>query len=106
MGKIYEIQCEKTTRQGNVMIHTLDVVSCITGEVFRGVGKATCDPQDKFDYGFGAELAREKALYKALRKFTKETSEYLLFAQRELIKTGGEVYKLEQSIEDLINCNC
>ena len=106
MGKIYRIMNEKTTRKDNVIIHTLEIVSNLTGEVFTGTAKATCDKKDKFDYGYGASLAREKALRIALTEFNQATLEYLQWAKCEYTNSLLENDRRKQIIRDMIDCNC
>lgn len=86
MKKFYVLMNEVTKiGKDRVITHTLDLVDGTTGEVFSARGSAKCGKGDHWEFALGADMARNRAIVRALRKWKKSQLNAIEYLRKQYL---------------------
>jgi hypothetical protein len=86
---------------GKVVMVSLSVYNTDTGEVFKEVGRATCNLDcDKFDFEKGLKIAKARAMIKVSKKVLKEYVAISKTLRQKLREVDIDVRRLQGLIEN------
>lgn len=102
MKKFYELMNEVTTiGKDRVITHTLDLVDGTTGEVFSARGSAKCGKGDHWEFALGADMARNRAIVRALRKWKKSQLSAMEYLRKQYLQ---KMSVLESEFDTISDC--